>query len=362
MKKKILIAIGQLTGGGAERVATVWANELSEKGYDVSIVTCFPSENEYPIKKIINVHRVAETQNHYLQMSFSKRYIAFRCVLRKVNPDYVISFLLSMQVWIMLAAIGLPVKRIETIRLNPWRVFAPNKLQWLLWKLCYCTCSKIILQSSDQALFFSKRQQKKSVVIPNPISDVYLENYRVGLDGAPKRFIAVGRIDAQKNYPMMIRAFANVCRKNPEITLNIYGAGNDAYIEEISRMISAEGMVNNISLMGRVNHMEQEYRKHDVFLMTSDYEGLPNALAEAMASRLVCISTDCKTGPRDLIDEGQNGFLVPVGNIEALQQKMEEIIAMNLDQLDPIAENARKKVLAYCSRKNSVERVCDLFV
>lgn len=358
--KRVLIAIGKLSGGGAERVASVWANELVEKGYEVAILTYFSSENEYYCNECIRVYRIAETQKEYIGLSFLSRYNIIRGYLKSFTPEYVISFLPSMQIWMMLTNVGLRSRRIETIRINPWKANVKGIKQKILWRMCYTTCHKVIFQSSDQAPFFSKRQQRKSIVIPNPLSDVYFENHRTDITNAPRKFVAAGRITEQKNYPMMIKAFANVCKNHPEITLDIYGEGNEIYVSQIRELISTVGMDDRIILCGRSNCMENEYKSHDVFLMSSDYEGLPNALAEAMASRLVIISTDCKTGPRDLIDDGRNGFLVPIDNIDALQQKLEEVISMSPEKLNEIAKNARKKVLNYCSRRNSVERLCSI--
>ena len=119
-------------------------------------------------------------------------------------------------------------------------------------------------------------------------------------------------------------------------------------------------MSKNIFLPGRTNRIEEEYRNNDIFLMTSDYEGMPNTLAEAMASKLVCIATDCKTGPRDLIDDGINGFLVPVGDETQLQDKMEYVLTLSREKRDDIASSARKKILSYCSKENSVQKLIDM--
>jgi glycosyltransferase involved in cell wall biosynthesis len=94
--------------------------------------------------------------------------------------------------------------------------------------------------------------------------------------------------------------------------------------------------------------------------MTSDYEGMPNALAEAMAIGLPSISTDCKTGPRDLIDDGKNGFLIPVGDAKALADRIEKVFSMTEQEKRELGENAREKIIKYCSEENSLKQLINL--
>jgi glycosyltransferase involved in cell wall biosynthesis len=360
MTKKVLLAIPQLTGGGAERVVSVWANELSHRGYDTSILVFGRTKDEYHTHQNVKIYAVASDLEEYKAMPYSIRFRIMRSLVKQIRPYYIISFLPSMQVWMMLASIGLGIKRIETIRINPWRINVTNPLHTFLWKLCYRTSDKIILQASDQGSFFSQRDQKKSILIPNPISELYVNNYKETFSQVPTEFIAAGRIDPQKNYKMMIRAFAQVCSENQNLHLRIFGTGSEAYTAELENYIKELDMENHIFLMGRSPNMEEEYKKSDIYLMTSDYEGLPNALAEAMISQLICISTDCKTGPKDLIDDGVNGYLVPVNDAAALAGAIKQVLHMSYIEREQMAVAAREKVMRYCSHENSINALCKL--
>ena len=360
MSKKVLLAIPQLTGGGAERVVSVWANELYRRGYETSIILFHRSKDEYQTDSEIGIYSVADSLKGYLELSYPQRYIRIRKMLKGILPNYIISFLPAMQVWMMLASIGLHTKRIDTIRINPWRISVTNPVSVFFWKLCYRTSKKIILQASDQRPFFSAKERKKSIVIPNPISELYFESFKQVVSEVPTEFIAVGRIVPQKNYRMMIKGFAQVCMSRPNLRLRIFGTGKESYIAEIQAYISELEMHNNIFLMGRTPHIEEEYRKHDIYLMTSDYEWLPNALAEAMASQLVCISTDCKTGPKDLIDNEKNGFLIPVGDVNALTKTIRRVLLMSKEERTGMTLEARKKIMTYCSQENSVDTLCGM--
>ena len=360
MVKTVLFAIPQLTGGGAERVVSVWANELNARGYKVSILLFRRAENEYYTSDSIRIAALAPTVEEYKALSFPKRFAKMRSVLKSEKPDYIISFLPAMQVWMMFTAIGLKTRRIETIRINPWRSSILNSPMKFLWLLAFHTGHKIIVQARDQIPFFSKRDQKKCVLIPNPISELYVENHKEAFDDEVTTFITAGRLSPQKNFPMVIEAFARIAGENPALKLKIFGAGDDAYTSLLKKKISDEGMENNVFLMGRTPHMEEEYKNADAFILGSDFEGLPNVLMEAMASRLVCISTDCKTGPADLVDDGVNGYLIPVGDTDALTEKIRAIVSMPKEERIAMADAARNKILTYCSQKNSVEKLCNL--
>ena len=119
-------------------------------------------------------------------------------------------------------------------------------------------------------------------------------------------------------------------------------------------------MSDKICLMGRSDCLYKLYADRDLYLMSSDFEGMPNALAEAMAIGLPCISTDCKTGPRDLIENGENGYLVEVGNADAMAEKIVEFFLLSDDEQKRIGENARKKIMDFCSEENSLSKLINL--
>lgn len=366
MAVKVMLTISLLTGGGAERVVSVWANELVERGYDVSILLASRSEKEYPLSKQVKVHTIAPTFQEYKKLHWLKRLAQRRRILRDVKPNYLISFLPYIQILSMLTAFGLGIKRIETVRISPWHASMNQNIGKWLWRLCFVTGYKTILQSSDQASFFSKYIQKKSIVIPNPLSEIWLSNYKKRQALRVRRFIAAGRISQQKNYAMMIQAFAMACsthtgdERHNDLILDIFGSEDGLGTKHLKDMIMSLNMEGKITFRGRTMELHQEYLDSDIFLMTSDYEGMPNALAEAMASGLICISTDCKTGPRDLIDDGVNGFLVPVGDVDAMAQAISRAIDMPMELRDKMSASAREKVLKLCSCENSVNKLCSI--
>lgn len=362
MGKKIALAAPTLTNGGAERTVSVWANELCAGGYDVSIVLFHRSGSEYGIRSDIPIYSLAEGKTEYKSMNPLEKYFGLRGILKQIDADYIISFLPGPQAWVMLTSWGLKVKRLETLRNNPHHGTAYTNLFYRTgWRLCYLTGHKIILQTKDQLRYFGKRERKKCVIIPNQISERFVKHFKREISEKPVEFIAVGRLFTQKNYRMMIDAFARVCRHNDDIRLRIFGKGEASDTAEIEGWIKAAGMQDRIHLMGWTPHLEEEYQKSDFFLMTSNYEGLPNALIEAMASRLVCISTDCETGPRDLIEHGVTGLLVPVGDSAGFAEAIERALQMSVEERTGMVDAARNKILEYCSLKNSTDALCRCF-
>ena len=356
--RRVLFSITSLAGGGAERVVSVWASQLAEKGYEVGIFTYARSENEYPVNPKVTRLTVAKTKKEYLSYGYLRRYRLARNAVKSFAPDVVISFLSNMQIWMMLTTVGLKLKRIDTVRISPWHN-GSSKIVQAAWKHCFKTGDLTILQSEDQKAFFGKSVQKKCVVVPNPLNaDYELEGKEIYNERA-LRFCAAGRLCTQKNFPLLISAFVRAHQNNPDITLDIYGKGTDEYTDKLHRLISENGADSYICLCGRTNDMRCELLKHDVFVMSSDFEGMPNALAEAMATGLVCISTDCRTGPRDLIEDGKTGFLVPVDDVDNMSNKILEVSQMSSSEVESIGKNARAFATEYCGRENSLARLIE---
>lgn len=356
--KHIMFAIGSLQGGGAERVVSVWASALIEKGYKVSVMVYARVQDEYTIDSRVNIYPISSSQQECNNLTMFERLKLFRKTLKSHKPDIVISFLPVIQVYVALASIGLNIPRIETIRINPWVVGCLKPIVAKIWLWCFDSCKALILQSQDQKAFFKKSVQKKAIVIPNPLNDMYVKNQKIEYDSQSHKIVAAGRLTDQKNYKMLIDAIKIVSATYSDVTLQIYGEGE--LKDQLGLYITEQELENNVFLMGRSNELHKVYKGSDLYVMSSDYEGMPNALAEAMAIGLPCISTDCKTGPRDLIDDGENGFLVPCNDSQALADKILAIFSMANEEQKNIGEKARAKVIEFCGEKNSLEKLVSL--
>ena len=354
--QKICIAIHGLAQAGAERVAASWANYLAQQGHNVFVLVYACSENTYALDDTVRVIPLATTPEAYFQMSKPKQLLRIRKIIRQEKPEIIISFLPKMQISMMLATFGMRVKRIETVRNNPW-VDKDVEGKRFLWNLCFQRSDAIIVQTKEQSLYFSQRLKNRCVIISNPVSEEFIAQQKVyGAEGV-RKFVAVARLNTQKNYPMMIRAFAAVAKENPVYTLDIYGAGTPEATQKLQMLISQLGMEENIHLCGWTRDISKALPSYDAFLMSSDYEGMPNALAEAMASGLICLSTDCKTGPKDMIDHKQNGLLAKTGDTRSFAEGIEFISQMDQQQCAAMGMEARAKILDMCSKENTLARL-----
>lgn len=356
--KKVLISITSLFGGGAERVASFWANELVKHGYDVSILVMYRGKNEYSLVDEVKVYSVTKDFDEYLSTNKFETYRRLRHFIKLIMPETNICLLPRMQEWFYLATIGMKMKRIETVRVSPW-VAVPNKKEEYLWKIVFNKADRVILQTQSQGDFFSKAVQNKCICISNPISDKFICNIRER-NGPVRRFVAMGRVSEQKNYPMMIKAFVDAHNTHKDIKLDIYGIGEEIYFRSINELIASFNASDYIMLHGQTNQVPRVLLEADAFLMSSDYEGLPNALIEAMASGLVCISTKCPTGPEDLIKNGQNGFLVDVDDVEGLKEAINRVVILDSEQIKLIGAEAHKSILQKCDSSKIIKELINI--
>lgn len=354
--KKICIAIHGLAYAGAERVAASWANYLTEQGHSVSVIVYAHSSDTYDLHEQVRVIPLADTKEAYFHMPKFRQFSRIRQVIRQEKPQVLISFLPKMQISVMLATLGMKIKRLETVRNNPW-IDTDVSGKRLLWNLCFRRSDAILVQTKEQSEYFSEKLQKKCVVISNPISRSFSNQQKHYSQEKTSRFVAVARINTQKNYPMMLRAFAQAAKNDPSCTLDIYGAGLPEKVQAIQDLIRQLGMENNIRLCGWRRDISDILLQYDAFLMSSDYEGMPNALAEAMSAGLVCLSTDCKTGPKDMICSGTNGILAKTGDVNSFADGITSILNMDQQQRAEMGRLARETILEMCSEENTLARL-----
>jgi glycosyltransferase involved in cell wall biosynthesis len=219
-----------------------------------------------------------------------------------------------------------------------------------------------VFQTEDAKSFFSEELQKKSVVILNPITPKYIE--APAPDHREKVIVNAARLVQFKNQKMLVRAFAKVHRLHPDYILRIYGAdGGEGVLQELEQIIQDEGLEKAAFLMGQSDTLEKDLLSAAVFAYSSDYEGMPNSLMEAMALGLPCVSTDCPCGgPRELIQEGVNGMLVPVGDTDMLAEKICYMIEhpKEAEQMGRKASEISEKAsldAVYMQWKNYLEQV-----
>ena len=312
---KLTFVTSTLHAGGSERVMSLLANTFAQKGYEVEIVCINKHLMFYPIDEKV---KVWFAEDEVKSPSILKKVFWLRNHIKNDRPDVVIAFMLEVYCVTLASLIGVSVPVISSERIDP-HFFGRAKglLRWLLLR----RTTHLVVQTVRIKDFYSAKLQSRTTIIPNPVTD---KVFSLTPTLKQKRIIAVGRLAYQKNYPMIFRAFAKVHHDFPDWQLVVYGNGPQK--DEIRGVIERLGMEGHIILAGKSDHVVEEMNKSSLFVMSSDYEGMSNALLEAVCVGLPVISTDV-SGARDLITEGVNGYIVPVGNERALTLALSSMLS-----------------------------------
>ena len=327
---KLLILIHSLSGGGAERIASTIANHWSCVGWNVTVLTLSGDlMDTYAVLPAVNRIRLgmtAESRGLLLGLLGNlRRALAVRRILRSTRPDVALSMLTTSNVLLAVAAIGLlGIRTIGSERVHPPQV--PIGRTWgLLRRYAYCLLDAVVVLASESASWLRKNTNARRVrVIQNPTTwplpvQVPTVAPEAFVQPGRKLVLAVGRLVEQKGFPDLLGAFKMCAREFPEWDLVILGEG--ALRRELESCV-ADGLAGRAFLPGRAGNMGDWYKRADLYILSSRFEGFPNALAEAMAYGVPAISFDCDTGPRDIIRNGVDGLLVPNGNQVALKEAM----------------------------------------
>lgn len=325
---KIMFYTLSLREGGAERVISVLANEMSREN-DVSVVTVHKNKDHYVIDrriKRIYVDKKTRKENAHIKNKINKLSFArikrTIDIVKKEKPDVVIAFLPLPSLYLMVAKkYSKCVNKTPVIiseRCDPNREYK-NKVIAVMAKRLYRKADGFVFQTEEAKAFFADYLKCKTTIIANPINEVFL-NHAVAKE-RKNTIVSCGRLEAQKNYQLLIRSFSDISPRFPEYNLEIYGEGSQR--DELLKLADSLGVGDKVCLRGRVDNIADAIYDASVFVLSSNYEGMPNALMEAMALGIPCVSTDCPVGgPRALIKDGYNGLLVPVNNTKRLDDAL----------------------------------------
>lgn len=332
---KIFFVSGSLIRGGAQRVLTLLANAYAQRGWEVHIVLLLRGEPGYPLEDSIQLHDLTQKGSYYKNVF---RWVAaLRALLRQERPDAVVSFAGRVNLITLLAAAGTGIPVLVSERNDPAHD-RRSGLERRLCKLFYGRADCVVFQTEYQRRYYGKRCGHNACVIGNPISaPVYRGEHPSG------DILSVGKLMAQKNHPMLIRAFAAIAARHPDTRVHIFGEG--AQREELQTLINGLGLHGRVLLEGSSDQIFAQMREHRYFVMTSDYEGLSNALLEAMLSGMTCVST-AWNGIEDFAQDGKALWLVPVGDVDALAALLDEVLSGQRPDLRPAGFAAAERYRA----------------
>lgn len=327
---KVMFYYGTMANGGAERVIASLANDFVKRGDSVSIVVSDNQSAGYYIDNRINFMHLDTADVSSTAWQSAKRFVRtvyrLRENIKKIRPDIVFAFSPLCVVGVRLAAWGVKTKIVGSERSNPYIENTSRKLRMAV-QLCN-GIDGFVFQTEGARGFYPTRIQKKSAVIPNGLFAPIPKTVVPFNERESCSICATGRLSKVKRYDMLIDAFDQVKEKLPNWTVHIYGDG--PMRQELQRMIDDKGLHHKIILEGRVNDIYEKLQKHRIFVLTSDNEGMPNGLLEAMACGLACVSVDCNFGPSELIRNGENGLLIPCRDVNALSDAMIRLATDNL--------------------------------
>lgn len=331
---KIAIVNGSIRHGGAEHftvtMANTWIKEFSEEVY---LITGEEKTGEYALEA--DVHRVCVLQEGGSFKGLIRNAKAISRVANKNNIDTIIGIGIYANLCVCLSKMWTKAKVIISERNDPVHDLISWKSRLLRW-LLFRYADGMVFQTNEAKSFYSEKIQRKSIVVHNPVTaDLPFRE-----DVIKKELVAVGRLEAQKNYDLLIRSFAQVYKKHPEYYLCIFGQGSEN--EKLQKLTKELQVEANVTFEGFCLNVHERIKHSDIFVMSSDFEGMPNALMEAMAMGFPVVSSDCPSGgPRELIENGVNGVLFKVGEVNDLAEKIVYLIE-HPQEKEHIAENAKR--------------------
>ncbi len=327
---RITLVIHSMSAGGAERVMSTMANYWASKGWEVTLLTFIDRETPpfydldsciryVPLGIASDSADIAATLKNTWQ-----RFWVLRSAIAQSRPQAVISFMTSTNVLTVLATRGRNFPVLVSERNDPNS--CDNPPHWkLLREWTYSWADRIVVQTQRAANYFPAPLQSRICQIPNPVL-IPPQLTGASQEHLPQRsIVAVGRLEFQKGFDLLLKAFANLKDIYPDWTLTIFGEGS--LRTELVDLANQLGISDRIDLPGKVKNIYHKLQTADLFVMPSRFEGFPNALCEAMACGLPVISTDCPQGPREIIRQDIDGLLVPTENVLALTTAMQQLMA-----------------------------------
>ena len=329
---KLLFITSTLSSGGTERVISLLANELATRQHYVEIICLNRHDVFYPINEDVNVVFAEEETG---TSSIGKKMIWLRKYVKENKPDAVLPFMTDVYSVTLVSLVGLSVPVISSERYDPrasdWLY---KTIRWLFLRLT----THLVVQTNDIKSYYSKTLQKRTTVIGNPVDEKVFQALHEPIQ-KQKRIISVGRLAPQKNYPMLIAAFHAIKKDFPDYKLVIYGEG--PLRGSLQSMIDKLELTDKILLKGRTDSVIGELRRSRLFCMSTNAEGMSNALIEAICVGLPVLTTNV-SGAEQLVENGKTGFVTPVGDLDSFVRALKSLLS-NDQLMQEMGERNKRK-------------------
>lgn len=361
--KRLVIFIHSMGGGGAERVTANLANHWAGKGWAITVLTLAPHSLDFyelhPAVKRITLNLAGNSGNVVAGLWQNlRRVMAVRRVLRQIQPDMALGMMTEANVVLALAAWGLRIPAIGSEHVHPPQY--PLSAVWeALRRHVYGRLDAVAALTRESAHWLEVHTNARRVaVIPNaapwplPVQEPRVSPGSVCLAGRLV-LLAVGRLEVEKGFDWLLKAFASLMEKRPDWDLVILGEGPLRMM--IEYQVQTIGLDKRVFLPGRVGNVGEWYERADLYVMSSRFEGFGNTLAEALAYAVPVVSFDCNTGPRHIIRHEVDGLLVPVGDVAQLAAALDR----SMGDADLRARYAERAVEA--RERFSIEKIARMW-
>ena len=331
---KILFLNTNIGYGGASKMMVFVANKLAKAGHKVTFLTYRNQEVLQCLSTdVIHIHKPWEGDKRR-GIDLVHTIVELHKHIKASKYDVAVAFLSPSQLRLAIACFGTKTKVLFSQRGDPYHSTQNKGITNWVNNKAFQRADFFVFQTEGAQRFYNKGIVEKSVIIPNPV-----EKNSIKIDGIvrDKRIVNVARLDIfQKRQDILIRAFLRFHMDYPEYSLHFYGDGPDE--NELRSLVQND---KSVIFHGAVNNIAEEIKTAAIFVLTSDFEGIPNALIEAMQLGIPCISTKCSPGGAELlITHGENGLLVNCGDIEGIVAAMRHYADNPLFALE-MGENAR---------------------
>ena len=335
-----------LFAGGAERVTVILANALSRGGFNVSLVTAQgKGDLEHQLESNITLHPLG-----YKKTIFSV--LGVRQLLKELQPDIVFSTTHRMNVVVFLSNLLLPKKWRIFLRLpsSPKSEIENGKIGWLhhkLYSVAYRQATCVVAQTPEmreQVVKYFGVDKEKVRVLVNPIDTEYIDEKLCDVDSPFAdgiNIVAAGRLVYEKGFDVLIDAFKEVSEKNSDFRLHIIGADKGCG-KELAKQVKHLGLESRVTFHGYQENPYRFFANCDLFVLSSRWEGLPNAVLENLYIGKPIIATKCVSILEELIEDGVNGFLIDIGDSKQLEKAMFDYAQLLPKPFNPTSFNAVK--------------------
>ncbi len=326
---KITLVIYAMGLGGAQRVVSILANYWATHGWEVTLITLSDSSRPsfYHLEErvqLIQLGIIGDSPSPLnLLLTAWQRMEVLRKAIIVSKPDAIVSFLNTVNVMTLMATWQLNIPVIVSEHIYPGFTDV-NRVWQILMKLTYRRADFITLLTESALAFYPADRGYRSIVMPNPVVTPELAVETERLLVSPMS-IAIGRLQPQKGFDLLIKAFHQLRHKYPHWQLTILGEG--PIRGELEQLRSQLQLIDRVHLPGQVHNVNAYLRQADIFVLSSRFEGFPMSLCEAMACGLPVLATDCLSGPREIITDGVDGMLVTTEDVDALAVGLDALMS-----------------------------------